>query len=164
MAMSRTGQSRPFSKYADGLIPAEGAGFLTLMRIADAIKENKKIYGVIKAVGLSNDGRAHGLLVPSKEGQIKSMLNAFEIAKLNVDAIDLVECHATGTPVGDAIEVEAMKEVFKEHKVYVASIKSNIGHPITASGIAATIKILKAFENSIMPATLGAKEPLDVFK
>jgi len=53
MAMSRTGQSRPFSKYADGLIPAEGAGFLTLMRIADAIKENKKIYGVIKAVGLS---------------------------------------------------------------------------------------------------------------
>ena len=163
MAMSRTGQSRPFSKFADGLVPAEGAGFLTLMRLSDAIKNNKKIYGVIKAVGLSNDGRGHGLLVPSKEGQIKSMLNAFEIAKLNVDAIDLMECHATGTPIGDVVEVEAMKEVFKDHNVCVGSIKSNIGHPITASGIAGTIKILKAFENDIMPATLGAKEPLDVF-
>ena len=163
MAMSRSGKSRPFYKYADGLVPAEGAGFLTLMRLNDAIKQNKKVYGVIKAIGLTNDGRGHGLLVPLKEGQVKSMLRAYEIAKLNVDTIDLMECHATGTPVGDVIEVEAMKEVFKDHPVHVASLKSNIGHAITASGVAATIKILKAFENQLMPATLGAEDPLEAF-
>ncbi len=163
MAMSRSGKSRPFYKYADGLVPAEGAGFLTLMRLNDAIKQNKKVYGVIKAIGLTNDGRGHGLLVPLKEGQVKSMLKAYEIAKLSVDTIDLMECHATGTPVGDVIEVEAMKEVFKDHTVHVASLKSNIGHAITASGVAATIKILKAFENQLMPATLGAEDPLEAF-
>jgi acyl transferase domain-containing protein len=92
------------------------------------------------------------------------MLKAYEIAKLSVDTIDLMECHATGTPVGDVIEVDAMKEVFKDHSVYVASLKSNIGHAITASGVAATIKLLKAFEHQIMPATLGVEEPLDAFR
>jgi acyl transferase domain-containing protein/3-hydroxymyristoyl/3-hydroxydecanoyl-(acyl carrier protein) dehydratase len=163
-ATSRTGRSLPFFKAADGLIPAEGAGFLVLMRLNDAIKENKKIYGVIKGIGLSNDGRGHGLLVPSKEGQTKAMLKAYEIAKIDPSGVDFVECHATGTPVGDNMEVEAMKEVFKNHPVYIASLKSNIGHAITASGAAATIKVLKAFENNLMPATLGEGDLLDEFK
>ncbi|MDY6821517.1 MAG: beta-ketoacyl synthase N-terminal-like domain-containing protein [Deferribacterota bacterium] len=163
-AVSRSGRSMPFFKAADGLIPAQGAGFFTLMRLSDAIKENKDIYGVIKAISLTNDGRGHGLLVPAKEGQVKAMLKAYELAKLNPSDIELVECHATATPVGDNMEAQAMKEIFKESIVNIASIKSNIGHTITASGVAAAIKVLKAFENNLMPASLGEGELIDEFK
>ena len=75
-AMSHTGQSRPFHREADGLLPAEGAGFILLKRLDDAKAADDNIIGVIRGVGLSNDGKGHGLLVPSKEGQERAIREA----------------------------------------------------------------------------------------
>jgi acyl transferase domain-containing protein len=79
-ALSRTGRSRPFHREADGLVPAEGAAFVALMRLRDALVDERPILGVIRGVGLSNDGRGAGLLVPTAEGQERAMRLAYEMA------------------------------------------------------------------------------------
>ena len=161
-AMSRTGVSMPLDKKADGLVPSEGAGFVLLMRLQDAIKQRKNILGVIRGIGLSNDGRGHGLLVPFREGQIDAMRRAYETSNVDIGEISLIECHATGTPVGDIIEIESMKEIFKDRKnLSITSIKSNIGHAITASGVAAIIKVLYSFKNRLKPKMINVDDPLD---
>lgn len=161
-AMSHTGQSRPFHKNADGLVPAEGAGFVALKRLDDAVKNGDKIYGVIRAVGLSNDGRGHGLLVPFDKGQERAMQKAYEISGVSREDISLIECHATGTMVGDAVEIRSMSSVYKGmNGIPIGTIKSNMGHPITASGIAGILKVLGAFERGMRPKTLHVEEPLD---
>ena len=101
-ALSPTGQSRPFHKAADGLVPAEGAAMVALRRLEDAEDAGDEILGVIRGVGVSNDGRARGFLVPSEEGQGRALRAAYAQAGLSPADIQLVECHATGTTVGDA--------------------------------------------------------------
>ena len=110
--MSRSGQSRPFHKDADGLVPAEGAAFVGLMRLDDALRQGRQIHGVIRGVGLSNDGRGRGLLAPMAEGQARAMRSAYEMAGMSPSQVTLLECHATGTQVGDAIEIESSQDVF----------------------------------------------------
>jgi acyl transferase domain-containing protein len=139
-ALSKTGQSRPFHRDADGLVPAEGAGFVVLERLSDALKAGRKILGVIRGVGLSNDGRGRGLLAPSEEGQERALRLAYEQAGLQPADIGLLECHATGTPVGDATELRSMARVFAGCSgVPIGSLKSNLGHLITAAGVAGLI-------------------------
>jgi acyl transferase domain-containing protein len=161
-AMSRTGQSRPFHKNADGLVPAEGSGFLVLKRLEDAITAGDTIHGVIRGIGLSNDGKGHGLLVPSADGQFRAMQKAYEMAGIDPSQISLLECHATGTKVGDDIELESTHRIFKDLKdLPIGTIKSNMGHPITASGIAGILKVTGAMKAGIRPPTLHTDEPTD---
>lgn len=158
-AMSQTGQSRPFHKEADGLVHAQGAGFLALKRLDDAVEAGDQIHGVIRAIGLSNDGRGHGLLVPSAEGQFKAMQKAYEMSGIKPSEINLLECHATGTKVGDAIELESSSRIFEGLKdIPIGTIKSNMGHPITASGVAGIIKVTGAMKAGIRPRTLHVEE------
>jgi len=160
-ALSRTGQSRPFHSGADGLVPAEGAAFLVLRRLEDAVADDSTILGVIRAVGLSNDGRGHGLLVPSQEGQERSMRLAYEMAELEPRDISLIECHATGTSRGDLTELMSMSRIFDGMaNIPIGSLKSNLGHSITASGAAGAIKVLAAMRAGIRPPTLHVDEPL----
>ncbi len=164
-AMSRSGRSRPFHRDADGLVPAEGAGFVVLKRLDDAISAGDEIRGIIRAVGLSNDGRGQGLLVPSSEGQVRAIRKAYEISGLEPADISLVEGHATGTPVGDAVEIESMSEVFQGLKdIPIGTIKSNMGHPITVSGVAGLIKVLGAMKAGVRPPTLHVEEPIELLK
>lgn len=161
-AMSRTGQSRPFHRDADGLVPAEGAGFVALQRLGDALAAGRKILGVIRGVGLSNDGRGRGLLAPSEEGQERAMRLAYASAEIAPSDIGMIECHATGTVVGDATEVRSTARVFEGCSgVPIGSLKSNLGHLITASGAAGLMKVLAAMESGRRPATLHADEPID---
>ncbi|WP_370942301.1 beta-ketoacyl synthase N-terminal-like domain-containing protein [Amycolatopsis sp. cg5] len=160
-ALSGTGRSRPFHRAADGLVPAEGAAFLALMRLSDAIAADAEIHGVIRGVGLSNDGTEGGFLVPSEEGQRRAMLAAYQAAGVSPDTVGLVECHATGTPVGDAVEARSTARFFAgSSDVPVGSVKSNIGHAITAAGGAAMLKVLGALRHGIRPPTLSADEPI----
>lgn len=158
-ALSPTGQSRPFQAEADGLVPAEGAGFVALCRYEDAIAEKLPIYGVIRGVGLANDGRGRSLLAPSSSGQVRSMRAAFEGSGLTPKDIGFVECHATGTPVGDATELRSLAEVYgSSRKLPIGSVKSNFGHPITAAGIAGLTKVLSSFARDQLPPTrLGGR-------
>ena len=162
-AISRTGQSRPFHRDADGLVPAEGAAVVVLKRLEDAVSQGDSILGVIRGVGLSNDGRSRGLLTPSQDGQIRSMKRAYETAGLTPSDLSLIECHAAGTALGDTTEIRSMAAVFDDvdKPLPVASMKSNLGHLITVSGAAGLLKIIAAIDHRVRPPTLNADEPID---
>jgi len=154
-AMSRTGRSRPFHAGADGLVPGEGAGILALKRLDDALRAGDTIHGVIRGVGLSNDGRGRSLLAPAVEGQVRAMRQAWSVAGLDPSTATLAECHATGTSLGDATELESMAAVFEGcEELPIGSLKSNLGHLITAAGVAGVIKVLEAMRRGVRPPTL----------
>jgi len=159
-ALSPTGQTRPFHADADGLVPAEGAGFVALKRLADARRDGDHIYGVLRGVGLSNDGRGRGFLAPSESGQARAMRQAYAMADVAPSDVSLLECHATGTSVGDAAEIRSTAALFEGcQDVPVGSLKSNMGHLITAAGIAGLIKVLEAMAHGKRPASLHAAHP-----
>jgi 3-oxoacyl-(acyl-carrier-protein) synthase/3-hydroxymyristoyl/3-hydroxydecanoyl-(acyl carrier protein) dehydratase/1-acyl-sn-glycerol-3-phosphate acyltransferase len=156
-ALSKTGRSRPFHRGADGLVPAEGAAFVALKRLADAEARGDEILGVIRGVGLSNDGRGRGFLAPSAAGQARAMRRAYEVAGVSPAEVTLLECHATGTPVGDATEIRSMAEVFQGREgLPIGSLKSNLGHLITTAGAAGLIKLLGAMRHGLRPPSLHA--------
>lgn len=163
-ALSPSGRSRPFDEKADGLLPAEGAGVVALKRLEDAVRDGNRIYGVIRGIGISNDGRQRGFLAPDANGQIHAMKRAYEAAEIDPKSVGYVECHATGTALGDGIEIKSMLEVFgNTENLRIGSLKSNLGHLITASGIASLIKVLGAFEADVLPPTLNVDKPMSVF-
>jgi acyl transferase domain-containing protein/3-hydroxymyristoyl/3-hydroxydecanoyl-(acyl carrier protein) dehydratase len=160
-ALSPSGRSRPFHNEADGLVPAEGAAFVALRRLPDAIASGAEIFGVIRGIGLSNDGCSGGLLAPAEEGQERAMRLAYQSAGFAPGTVSLVECHATGTQVGDAVEARSMNRVFAgPGDVPIGSVKSNVGHLITTAGAAGLLKVLGALRAGIRPPTVGAAEPI----
>ena len=163
-AVSPTGQCRPFHRGADGITPGEGAVVVALMRLRDAISARVPILGTIRAIGLSNDGRTGGLLVPAREGQERAMRLAYAAAGVAPETVSLVECHATGTPVGDGVEARSMAAVFAgTTDLPVGSVKSNVGHLLAAAGGAGLLKVLGAMRDGVRPASLGADDPIDEF-
>ena len=160
-ALSRTGQSRPFHRGADGLIPAEGCAFVVLRRLEDAERAGERILGVIRGVGLSNDGRGEGLLTPSTEGQIRALQLAYQQAGLRPDQVQLLECHATGTPVGDRTELKSVASVWGDAPLALGSLKGNLGHLITAAGLAGLLKVLSALEHRTLPPGRPVDQPID---
>lgn len=153
-ALSPTGQSRPFHKDADGLVPAEGVALLVLKLLPDAVEKGDRILAVIRGVGLSNDGRSGGLLTPAVEGQVRAMQAAYQQSGLSPSDISLIECHATGTLIGDATELRSMASVFEGmHDLPITALKSNIGHSITASGAAGIIRLTEAINAGVLPST-----------
>lgn len=160
-ALSPTGRSRPFHRDADGLVPAEGAAIVALMRLRDAVAGHVPVLGVVRGVGLSNDGRTGGFLTPAEDGQVRAMRAAYQQAGCAPDTVSLLECHATGTPVGDAVEARSTAQVFAGHPdLPIGSVKSNIGHSLTASGAAGLLKLLGAMRAGVRPATAGATDPI----
>ncbi len=163
-ALSPSGRSRPFDRAADGLLPAEGAALVALKRLDDAVRDGDRVFGVIRGVGLSNDGRQRGFLAPDGQGQVRAMRAAYAQSGLDPADIGYVECHATGTPVGDGVEIAAMAEVFgADAGLPVGSLKSNLGHLITASGAAGLLKVLGMMEHGQVPPTLNLESPIAAF-
>jgi acyl transferase domain-containing protein/3-hydroxymyristoyl/3-hydroxydecanoyl-(acyl carrier protein) dehydratase len=162
-ALSPSGRCSPFDSSADGLVVGEGAGIYVLKRLSDAIRSGDTIYGVICGVGLSND--MHGnLLAPAKEGQLRAMHAAYTQAGWKPHFADMIECHATGTPVGDAIEFESLRELWgpdgwKAGQCIIGSVKSTVGHLLTGSGSAALMKVLLAMQNRIKPPQANFTTP-----
>ncbi len=160
-ALSPTGQSRPFHADADGLVPGQGAAMLALRRLDDAERDGNPILAVIRGIGLSNDGRGRGLLVPTQPGQVRALRSAYEGSGVAPTEVSLVECHATGTQVGDAVEIRTMAEVFSDahDPVPIGSLKANLGHLITVAGAAGLIKVLGALRHGQRPPTPGITQP-----
>lgn len=163
-ALSHSGRSRPLHRHADGLIPAQGVGVVLLKRLTDAVADKDKIHGVIRGIGLSNDGHARGFLVPGAAGQLRAMRQAYVMSNLTPTDISWVECHATGTALGDNTEINSMSQIFADQTTLsVGALKANIGHTITASGAAALINVLSAFAAKTKPPTReAAAEPLQI--
>jgi len=152
-ALSKTGQSRPFNAEADGLVPGEGSAFVALKRLSDAKKDGDTIHGVIRGVGLSNDGRGRGFLVPTSEGQVRAIRSAYIQSGVDPASVSLLECHATGTVIGDATELTSIDEVFAS-EVPIGSLKSNLGHLITVAGVAGLIKVTESMASGVRPPSL----------
>ena len=156
-ALSSCGLSRPFNVNSDGIIPSEGAAFVVLKRLKDALRDGNNISGVIRSIGLSNDGRTGGFLSPSVMGQISSMESAYRISGVDPGEISYVECHATGTKIGDLTEIQSMLKVFPDKReIPIGSIKANLGHLFAVSGMASLIKILGMFKDEFIPLTPNA--------
>src|SRR5229473_1296528 len=135
-ALSPTGRCSPFDAAADGLVVGEGAGMFILKRLTDAIRDGDHVYAVIAGIGVSND--VHGkLLAPSSEGQLRALRQAYDQAEWDPLDVDLIECHGTGTPAGDGVELESLRLLWKSGTpssgCVIGSVKSNIGHTLTAA-------------------------------
>lgn len=156
-ALSRSGHSRPFGEQADGLVPAEGTAIVGLKRLEDAVAQGDDILGVIRGIGLSNDGTAGGLLSPDSGGQVRAMRRAYAAAELDPAEISFVECHATGTLLGDGIELTSLREVFgTDRSLAIGSLKSNLGHLLAAAGGAGLLKVLAALKHGeLLPGADG---------
>lgn len=160
-ALSPNGVSAPFDNDGNGLVVGEGAGMFMMKRLRDAVDSGDHIYGCIKGVGLSNDVDG-SLLAPATEGQLRSMRLAYEAAGWNPADVDMIECHATGTPVGDLVEFQSLRELWgdsgwSQGECVLGSVKSNIGHLLTAAGSAALMKVLLSLREGILPPTANFK-------
>src|SRR5690554_472251 len=163
-ALSPTGQSRPFHRDANGLVPTEGCAFIALKRLDDAVACNDKILGVIHEVGLSNDGRSDDLLVPSSEGQVRALRAAYRNIDLRPEDVGYIECHATGTSLGDGRELQSLQALFpdrRDESLPIGSLKSNMGHAITAAGMAGLLKILASMQSRMLAPTIHCDAPLE---
>jgi acyl transferase domain-containing protein/NAD(P)-dependent dehydrogenase (short-subunit alcohol dehydrogenase family)/acyl carrier protein len=118
-ALSPTGDARPFDRKADGTILGEGLGILVLKRLEDAERDADKIYAVIKGIGSSSDGKGQAIYAPKAEGQANALRQAYRLADITPETIELVEAHGTGTAAGDAAELTALTEVFQKSPLVV---------------------------------------------
>ncbi len=152
-ALSATGRSRPFMDGADGLVPAEGAAAIVLKRSRD-VEPGETVFAHIRAIGLSNDGRRRGFVAPDEDGQVEAMARAYAACEIAPAQIDCLECHATGTAIGDGVEIASSARTFAGHEgLPIGSLKSNTGHLITAAGLASLLKMIGGFEHGLLPPT-----------
>jgi 3-oxoacyl-(acyl-carrier-protein) synthase/3-hydroxymyristoyl/3-hydroxydecanoyl-(acyl carrier protein) dehydratase len=155
-ALSRGGRSFPLDGRADGLMVGEGAGLFALKRLEDAEAAGDRILALIQGIGLSND-REGRLMAPSSEGQYRAMQAAYQAAGWEPDSVDVIECHATGTPLGDATEFASLCQLWSHarpgREAILGSVKANVGHMLTAAGAAGLAKLLLALRHGVVPPT-----------
>ena len=158
---SHDGHCRAFDANATGTVFGSGIGIVVLRRLHEAIKAGDTIHAVIKGTAVNNDGnRKVGFLAPSAEGQVEVIQEALGVADIAPESIDYVETHGTGTPIGDPIELKALGEAFagRTRPLQIGSVKTNIGHLDTASGMAGLLKTVLALAHKKIPPTLHFKK------
>jgi acyl transferase domain-containing protein/acyl carrier protein len=157
------GKCKSFDASADGFVRAEGCAMIAMKRLADAQAAKDPILAVIRGSAVNSDGRSSGLTVPSGPAQEAVVRSALADAQLSPDDVDYVETHGTGTSLGDPIEVEALGAVMAgrppERPVRIGSIKTNIGHCESASGVAGLLKVILAFQREAIPGNLHFQNP-----
>ncbi|EGC29820.1 hypothetical protein DICPUDRAFT_158552 [Dictyostelium purpureum] len=163
--LSPTGRCHSFSSDADGYVRSESVGVVVLKSLEQAIKDGNNIYCVIKGSSSNVDGNYDkaNFYSPSKSSQYRNVKLAIESTNCQINAsdVDYIECHGTGTPTGDPIELEGISRVFKDtnKQVLIGSIKSNIGHGEASSGVMALIKCCVMFKNQSFVQNINFKSP-----
>ncbi|MEX8057129.1 SDR family NAD(P)-dependent oxidoreductase [Microbacterium sp. 16-032] len=159
---SKDGHIRPFSEDASGTIFGTGVGVALLRRLSDAIADGDPIHAVIRGSAVNNDGQDRaGFTAPGVSGQAMLIREALADAELDPSDVGYVEAHATGTLVGDPIEVEGLRRAFqsagdtRRGEVPLGSVKGNIGHLGPAAGMAGLAKVCLALKNGVIPPTIN---------
>ncbi|VEA66611.1 Beta-ketoacyl-acyl-carrier-protein synthase I [Serratia plymuthica] len=158
---SQTGICRPFDHRADGTVPSDGGGVVILRRLQDAEENGDTIHAVIVNALSNNDGtNKTSYAAPSVNGQWQLLSQIYRHSAINPRQLQFIECHATGTVVGDPMEVQALSQLMDSYPaddtlspVVVGSVKGNIGHLFWASGIASLIKSVLALKQGVYPGT-----------
>ncbi|NCG18558.1 MAG: hypothetical protein GWP91_06055, partial [Rhodobacterales bacterium] len=162
-ALSASGNARPLDQRADGLIIGEGAAAVALKRLPDAIAAGDTIHAVLRGGGLTADGRKGNMLAPDASGQLRALQAAWDHAGLSPTTLGYVECHATGTQLGDGVELQALHDLLEgagaTQPVAVASAKALIGHTVTVAGLAGLIRAVGAVRDGFLPGAYGAEQP-----
>ncbi len=163
-ALSSRGRCHTLDEGADGIALGEGIAAVMLKRLADAERDGDRIYALIKGVGASSDGKDRSLTAPGREGQIRALQRAYAKACVSPNTVELIEAHATGTVVGDRVEIEALSQVFKDagagsHVCAIGSVKSMIGHTKSTAGLAGLMKAALALHHKVLPPTIGVEKP-----
>ena len=159
--LSPDGHCHAFDHRGQGTVFGSGAGVVVLRRLEDALADRDHIYAVIRGTAINNDGASKaGYLAPSVQGQASCIVEAHGIADVGADSIGYVECHGTGTYLGDPIEISALTEAFRQSTdatqfCRIGSVKTNIGHLDTAAGVASLIKAALILEREKIPASLN---------
>ena len=167
-AISPRGESQVFDASASGYVRGEGCGVVLLKRVRDAIQDGNRILAVVKSVESRHNGRAATLTAPNKQSQVRLLRTALTTATLGPWDITYLEAHGTGTPLGDPMEMSAIREVFAQPNdeqrggpLIVGSIKANVGHLEAAAGVAGVIKTVLVLEHAKAPgcASLQSVNP-----
>jgi acyl transferase domain-containing protein len=156
--LSRNGVCRPFDELADGTVFTSGVGLVLLKRLDRALADRDPIHAVIKGSAVNNDGQAKvGYTAPGVRGQVEVIRTALARAQVHPSTIGFIETHGTGTRIGDALEIDALRQVFagargtNESKCILGAMKSCVGHLERAAGVAGLIKAALVLEHGLIP-------------
>jgi acyl transferase domain-containing protein len=162
---SRDGHCRSFDARSEGTLGGSGLGIITLKRLDDALNDGDTIHALIRGTAINNDGDAKiGYSAPSVQGQASVIAEALTVAAVEPETVSYIETHGTGTPIGDPIEITALRRAFEKHTTKkgfcaIGSIKTNMGHLDAAAGIAGLLKTTLALKHRCLPPHLHFETP-----
>lgn len=161
--MSDQGQCASFAEGGNGYVPSEGTGAILLKPLSAAIRDQDRIYGVIKASSMNHGGKTSGYTVPNPNAQADLVRSALQQAKINPRTISYIEAHGTGTALGDPIEIRGLQEAFEDYTqekqfCAIGSVKSNIGHLESAAGISQLAKVLLQMRHKTLVPSIHAEK------
>jgi polyketide synthase PksN len=168
--LSPDGKCKTFDKQANGYVRGEGAGAVFVKPLSRAVADGNPIYAVVRATAENHGGRVTMLTAPNPKAQAELLFEAYDQARIDPASVGYIECHGTGTSLGDPIEIQALKKSFSD--LYqrhgkaapaaphcgLSSVKTNIGHLEPAAGIASLLKVLLAMKHRRIPAMLHFEE------
>lgn len=160
-AYPTNGVSQPFDASSTGITTGQGAALVVVKRLADAVAAGDEVHAVIEGIGWAADGNGRHLLAPNHMGQRRAYDDAYRAAGLEPAGVDYVECHATGTPLGDNTELDTLADLFgtSDHPL-IGSVKGNVGHLLTVAGATSLIKTVMALREGVIPPTRGVTQAL----
>ena len=158
--LSPDGVSKSFDASANGYGRGEAVNAIYIKKLSQAIKDGDRVRAVIRGTSVNCDGRTNGMLIPSPIAQEALIRQAYKQAGIeNIAETAMVECHGTGTPVGDPLETRAVANCFGTNGVTITSVKPNVGHSEGAAGITSLIKAILAIEHKQIPPNIHFSNP-----
>ena len=150
---------RIFDERSDGFFMGEGAGFVMLKRLDDALLDGDTILALLPGIATNNDGHSVSVMSPRPKLQREVITTAYEKNNIDRSKVVYVEAHGTGTPLGDAVEIRSLSQVFDDGKDrYIGSAKANIGHLLSAAGMAGLIKTILCLINRCIPPHINCEQ------
>lgn len=165
-ALSPRGKCFTFDQNADGICISEGLAVVVLKRLEDAERDGDKIYGVIKSVAGSSDGKGLGMTAPKSAGQVRAINRAYKKAGFSPATLGMYEAHGTGTAVGDRTEIQTLSSVMRDANAQpktcsVGSAKTFVGHTKASAGVVGMVKALQSIYYKTIPPHINVEEPID---